>query len=41
VRRFGLTEIPACGRNDEVLRYHRLDADSLADQMAEALRVGG
>jgi transketolase len=26
VRLLGLTEIPTCGRNDEVLRYHGLDA---------------
>ena len=26
----GLTDIPACGRNDEVLRHHGLDADSIA-----------
>ncbi|MFN0060791.1 MAG: transketolase C-terminal domain-containing protein [Planctomycetota bacterium] len=30
VRRFGLLEIPRCGLNDEVLRHHGLDADSLA-----------
>ena len=26
----GLTEVPACGRNDEVLKYHGLDAESIA-----------
>ena len=30
VRRFGVRTIPACGQNDEVLRAHRLDAESLA-----------
>jgi len=29
-RRYGLTVIPACGRNDEVLAYHGLDCNSLA-----------
>jgi hypothetical protein len=32
--------IPACGQNDEVLRAHRLDADSLARDVAEALSKG-
>ena len=25
----GLEEIPACGQNDEVLKYHGLDAESI------------
>ena len=29
IRLHGLTEIPACGRNDEVLRHHALDADGI------------
>jgi transketolase len=29
----GLKDIPACGHNDEVLRHHELDADSLATRM--------
>lgn len=29
VRLLGLTEIPVCGRNDEVLRHHNLDADGI------------
>lgn len=29
--RFGVREIPRCGRNDEVLKAHGLDAESLAD----------
>ena len=28
------------GRNDEVLRHHGLDAESLANRMAQALRLG-
>ena len=40
VRRFGVQSIPACGQNDEVLRAHRLDADSLAREVAEALSKG-
>ena len=27
----GVREIPACGSNDEVLKYHKLDAPSLAE----------
>jgi transketolase len=38
VRSFGVTEIPRCGQNDEVLRAHRLDAESLAEAMAEVIR---
>jgi len=30
--------IPACGQNDEVLRAHRLDAESLAADMLVAVR---
>jgi transketolase len=39
VRRFGLTDFPVCGQNDEALRAHGLDADSLARSIAETLRV--
>ena len=37
VQSFGLTEFPACGQNDEVLRAHGLDAESLAAAMAQTL----
>ena len=37
VQSFGLTEFPACGQNDEVLRAHRLDAESLAAAIAQTL----
>jgi transketolase len=40
VRRFGVRDIPACGQNDEVLRAHRLDADSLAADVAAVLTAG-
>ncbi|MCC6178138.1 MAG: transketolase [Chloroflexi bacterium] len=33
----GVTEIPACGTNDEVLQHHGLDAASLAETIAGAL----
>ncbi|MFA7279370.1 MAG: transketolase C-terminal domain-containing protein [Sterolibacterium sp.] len=33
----GLTEIPACGRNDEVLKYHGLDAESIATRIRSCL----
>jgi transketolase len=41
VHRFGLTEIPVSGTNDEVLRRHRLDAESLADAMLARMKVLG
>jgi transketolase len=36
VRCFGVEDIPVSGTNDEVLRFHRLDAASLAEAMAAA-----
>jgi transketolase len=29
VQRLGLDSVPACGTNAEVLKHHRLDADSI------------
>jgi transketolase len=40
IRRFGVRTIPACGQNDEVLRAHRLDAESLATDFAAAMAGG-
>lgn len=37
VQSFGVAEFPACGQNDEVLRAHGLDAESLAAAMAQTL----
>ncbi len=37
LRRFGVRSIPACGQNDEVLRAHRLDAESLAADVLAAV----
>ncbi len=37
LHRFGVRSIPACGQNDEVLRAHRLDAESLAADFAAAM----
>ncbi|HEY8259112.1 MAG TPA: transketolase C-terminal domain-containing protein [Gemmatimonadales bacterium] len=34
VRHLGVLDIPECGQNDEVLRAHRLDAESLAEAVA-------
>lgn len=39
VTRIGVTELPECGANDEVLRYHRLDAAGLLDQCRVALAI--
>jgi len=33
----GLTDIPACGRNDEVLRHHGLDVEGIARRIREGL----
>jgi transketolase len=38
LRSFGLTNFPLCGQNDEVLRAHGLDADSLAAAIAETMK---
>ena len=37
VRRFGVLDVPMCGRNDEVLRAHGLDAESLSSTIATTL----
>ena len=36
-RRIGVSDIPACGTNDEVLRAHGLDAEGLCATMAASL----
>jgi transketolase len=41
LKKFGVLEIPKCGQNDEVLRAHRLDAGSLAEDIAKKLRTDG
>lgn len=38
VLHFGVTEIPACGHNGEVLQYHRLDFESLAESIEKEFR---
>jgi len=39
VTRIGVTELPECGTNDEVLRYHGLDTEGLVRQIGKSLRV--
>jgi len=39
VKQFGVMDIPKCGKNDEVLQVHRLDAASLVEDIAK-LMVG-
>ena len=39
VTRLGVTELPECGTNDEVLRYHRLDVDGLSHAMTSVLEL--
>lgn len=34
---FGIGEIPACGQNNEVLKHHRLDAESVAERILKNL----
>jgi transketolase len=39
VRRLGVTDVPLCGRNDEVLHAHGLDAAGLCDTIAATLAL--
>lgn len=34
---YGINEIPACGTNEEVLKYHGLDAESLSQTIAQKI----
>ena len=36
---FGITGVPACGRIDEVLAFHQLDAASLAENISKSLNA--
>ena len=38
VKKLGLSRIPACGENENVLRYHKLDAASIAKTIEEVVR---
>jgi transketolase len=40
VTSIGVTELPECGTNDEVLAYHGLDVPGLVRQMGAAVRAG-
>ena len=40
LRHFAIHDFPACGQNDEALRAHGLDAESLAASMAASLGKG-
>jgi transketolase len=37
VTQVGVTELPECGTNDEVLAYHHLDVPSLVAQLRQAV----
>ena len=37
VHHFGLRDFPLCGQNNEVLRAHGLDAESMADEIVRVL----
>ncbi len=39
VTRIGVTELPECGTNEEVLAHHRLDVPGLVAQFSRALQV--
>jgi transketolase C-terminal domain/subunit len=39
VSRIGVTELPECGTNDEVLAYHGLDVPGLVRQFRAALET--
>src|SRR4030095_6328885 len=39
VRSLGLTDIPACGANDEVLAHHGLDAQSIAKAVRSCIHA--
>jgi transketolase len=39
VHKLGVEEVPVCGTNDEVLRAHRLDAESVAQRVRAALPI--
>ena len=39
VTRLGVTELPQCGTNDEVLHHHKLDVDGLFASMQQAWRA--
>ena len=38
-RRLGVSHLPLCGGNTEVLRAHRLDAESLSEQIRSAIQA--
>lgn len=37
ILKLGVEEIPACGTNDEVLKYHQLDSESLIKKIKKAI----
>jgi transketolase len=41
VTRLGVTSLPECGTNDEVLQHHGLDAASLAQRFRAAVEPAG
>jgi hypothetical protein len=41
VTSLGVTSLPECGTNDEVLEHHRLDVAALAERFMSALQPAG
>jgi transketolase len=39
ITNLGLTEVPACGTNDEVLAYHKLDAEGIYNKILEVSQL--
>jgi transketolase len=39
LKRYGVLDIPLCGQNEEVLKAHGLDADSLAEDIVQLLML--
>ncbi len=37
VTTWGVAELPECGTNDEVLRYHGLDVDGLVNRVRQVV----
>jgi len=37
IQQYGIKQVPVCGTNDEVLKFHRLDAENLVQQISSKL----
>ena len=39
IKKFGFKDFPACGTYEEVLAYHKLDYNNLANQIIEGIKM--